>query len=59
MEKRVRYREAKRDVFVCAESGYLFGRCKVVQVRSGFSDLDGKAKQRRHRKALKRKGTSL
>lgn len=53
LEKRVRYREAKRDVFVCVESGYLFGRSKVVQVRSGFS------KQRPHRKALKRKGASL
>lgn len=59
LEKRVRYREVKRDVFVCVESGYLFGRSQVVQVRAGFSDLDGKAKQTPHRKALKRKGASL
>lgn len=37
------------------ESGYLFGTCKAVQVRSGFSDLDGKAEQRAGMKALKRK----
>lgn len=36
-------------------SGYLFGPCKVVQIRSGFSDLDGKAEQRAGMKALKRK----
>lgn len=40
---------------VCMESGYLFGTCKEVQVRSGFFDLDGKAEQRAGMKTLKRK----
>lgn len=44
-----------KGVSVCMESGCLSGTCKAVQVRSGFSDLDGKAEQRAGMKALKRK----
>lgn len=38
-------------VFVCVESGYLFGTFKEVQVRLGFPDVVGKA----HLGVLKRK----
>lgn len=44
-----------KGVSVCMESGCLFGKCKAVHVRSGFSDLGGKGEQRAGMKALKRK----